>query len=176
VGVEYEITPKERIDAEGPGDTLQQRVVAEAVPVIDPSLVRRAPKLARFAVTMALLGCLVGMGWAFTLNQEEPQPDGTSLEEVRPPAGSKAVPGQTPVSVDLAYGFDAILSIDGVTIDRSEIVERESDGVFTFTPKETSPYFGRMENGLHSAEVIYWPKTGTREADAEIFQWTFNVV
>ncbi len=151
-----------------------QEIEPNALPSGDPDattgVTKRAPKIARLAVTLALLGCLVGMGWAFTLNKEEPQPDGTSLEEVRPPAGSKAVPGQTPVSVNLAYGFDAFLSIDGLPVDRSLVVERAAEGVFTYNPKEN------FKNGLHTAEVVYWPKTGTRQQDGEIFQWTFYVV
>ncbi len=163
------------VDPAPPEVPHDQVLAATSVPNYHPTKIKRAPLLARFAVTMALLGCLVGMGWAFTLNQTEKQPDDVSLEEVRPPAGSKAVPGQTPVSVNLAYGFDAVLIIDGQQLARKHLVERVAEGLFTFTPGPGKPY-ERFENGLHTAQVIYWPKTGNQEQNGSFYQWTFYVV
>jgi hypothetical protein len=34
---------------------------------------------------------------------------------------------------------------------------------------------GALAPGVHSASVIYWPVTGTREHDAKEFPWSFSV-
>jgi hypothetical protein len=138
-----------------------------------PRPIKRAPWYARFAITMALFGCLAGMAWAVSMNQEPAQPKDKNLERVTPPAASEAVPAQTPVIVDVVFGFDADLTIDGVPIKRRYVKERVSLGEFVYTPGPGKP-FERFENGLHTAQVIYWPKSGTKEKDGVIYQWTFR--
>jgi hypothetical protein len=149
--------------------------LAEGQPPTAPFVVKRAPWYVRFAVVMALFGCLAGMAWAFSLNQDEKQPDGKVLEVVSPPAGSKAVPGQSPVSADLIYGYEAELMIDGKPIEQKFIVERAALGQFTFTPGVGKPY-ERFENGPHVASVVYWPKVGSKVKDGVYFEWNFTVV
>lgn len=134
-----------------------------------------APRLVRLAVLLAALGCLVGMGWALTLHQEAKAPDDIAIERVTPPPASEAVPGQTPVIIDLAFGFNLELAIDGEPVPPAQIVEVESLGQFTFAPGP-GKFTERFTNGQHIAQIVYWPKTGDRTTGASIYQWTFRVV
>ncbi len=133
------------------------------------------PRWARFAVILAAIGCVVGMGWTLTLHEDPPAPDDIAIEQVTPPAASEAVPGQTPVIVDLAFGFSMELSIDGVRVPQEQIVEVDSLGQFTFSPGP-GKFTERFTNGKHIAQIVYWPKVGSRTTDASVYQWQFNVV
>jgi hypothetical protein len=75
---------------------------------------RKSPKavVGKIAVVLALMGCFAGMGWAFTMNKTPELPGGTEVEGVVPVYGATAVPGQTPVEVDLAFGFTGEILID----------------------------------------------------------------
>jgi hypothetical protein len=147
------------------------------VPIADipapPAQTKRAPLLARFAVTMALMGCLVGMGWALSMHEETKGPDDIAIEKLTPPPGAETVPGQTPIIIDMAFGYDIVLSIDGRIIPKSEIVEVESLGQFTFSQKS---YEERLVNGVHVAQLVYWPKAGDQQRDGQLYQWSFSVV
>jgi hypothetical protein len=136
---------------------------------------KRAPLLARFAVTMALLGCLVGMGYAFTLNKSEEGPEDVVIEKLTPLPGSETVPAQTPIIVDLEYGYDVEITVDGRPLPIGEIDEREQLAEFVYTPGE-GKLFPRFENGKHVVQIIYWPKLGDKERDSEFYQWTFGSV
>jgi hypothetical protein len=137
--------------------------------------VKRAPRLARFAVTLALLGCLVGMGWALSMHQETKGPDDIAIERLTPTPGAETVPGQTPIVIDMAFGYDIALNIDGKPVPVEQLIEVESLGQFTFSPGPNK-FTERFTNGQHVAQLIYWPKIGTREKDGQIYQWTFAVV
>jgi hypothetical protein len=136
---------------------------------------RRASRWVRLLVTLAAVGCVIGMGWALTLHQEEPGPTDVAIERLTPPPGSEAVPGQTPVIVDLAYGFNVELTIDEAPVPAEQVIEVESLGQFTFSPGPDK-FTERFTNGQHIAQIVYWPKTGDRIKDGSVYQWTFNVV
>ena len=136
---------------------------------------KRAPRWVRFFVTLAAVGCVIGMGWALTLHQEEQGPSDVAIELLTPPPGSEAVPGQTPVIVDLAYGYNLELTIDNASVPFQQVIEVESLGQFTFSPGP-GKFTERFTNGQHIAQIVYWPKTGDRIKDGSVYQWTFNVV
>ncbi len=139
------------------------------------AIVQRAPRWVRLLVTLAAVGCVIGMFWALTLNEEEEGPTDVAIERLTPPPGSAAVPGQTPVIIDLAYGFNVELMIDDAPVPSEELIEVESLGQFTFSPGPDK-FTERFTNGQHIAQIVYWPKTGDRIKDGEVYQWTFNVV
>jgi hypothetical protein len=136
---------------------------------------RRAPRIARFAVAMALAGCLVGAGWSCTLHQSEQGPSDVVIERLTPPPAAQTVPGQTPVVIDLAYGYTMELTINGKPVPASQISEEPSTAVFSFTPGP-GKFTDRFENGPHIAQIVYWPKEGSKAENAELYQWTFTVV
>ncbi len=138
-------------------------------------MVKKAPWWARLAVILALLGCLVGMGWALTMHQEVKGPEDIAIEKLTPPPGSETVPGQTPIIVDMAFGYDIVLMIDGKVVPKEQIDEIDSLGQFTFAPGP-GRFTERFTNGQHIAQVIYWPKTGDKDRDSLIYQWAFGVV
>jgi hypothetical protein len=136
---------------------------------------KRAPVVVRLAVTLALLGCLAGMAWAFSLAEEAPQPGDAAIERLTPPPASEAVPGQTPVIVDMAFNYAVKLTIDGTPIPAEQLLEEPATAVFTFTPGP-GKFTERFTNGQHIAQIVYWPKDGSETDNAEVYQWAFNVV
>jgi hypothetical protein len=143
----------------------------------DPSALveRRAPRIVRFAVTMALVGCLVGIGWSCTLHQSEKGPADVVIERLTPPPAAQTVPGQTPVVIDLAFGYTLELTINGRVVPASQLDEESATALFTFTPGP-GKFTERFENGPHIAQIVYWPKEGTKADNADVYQWTFTVV
>ena len=129
--------------------------------------------MVRLAVTLAIIGCFVGMGWAFTLNKSPEVPLGTGVEGVEPAYGAAAVPGQTPVKVDLLFGYTGEIKIDDTPLPKDEVTYEKAQAILSFTPGPGKA-FGRFTNGLHVAQVVFWPVGNP--ADSKVFQWSFNVV
>ncbi len=152
---------------------------AESLPAVaipeQGESVQRAPLWARFAVTMALMGCLVGMGWALSMHQETKGPEDIAIEKLTPPPGAETVPGQTPVIIDMAFGYDIALTIDGKLVPKDQLIEVDALGQFTFAPGP-GKFTERFTNGEHLAQLTFWPKTGDRVRDGQFYQWTFAVV
>jgi hypothetical protein len=161
-------TPQAQLDKPSDGASDATDVATDVAP-------RQTSRLVRFAVTLALLGCLAGMAWAFSLAQPPEQPEDAAIERLTPPPGSAAVPGQTPVIIDLAYDYAVTLTIDGVPVPTGQLVEEPATAVFTFTPGP-GKLTERFTNGQHIAQIVYWPKSGSETEDAEVYQWAFNVV
>ena len=130
------------------------------------------------AVVVALILCFVGMGWAFTLNTTPELPAGTEVEGVEPVFGAAAVPGQTPVKVDLQVGYTGEISlVDGqnneINLPADEVDYEPAQAVLSFSPGPGKT-ITRFTKGLYKAQVVYWPVTNS--TDRKIFQWSFTVV
>ncbi len=134
--------------------------------------VQRAPGLVRFAVTMALVGCVVGMGWALSMHQDTKGPEDAVIEQLTPAPGSETVPGQTPIIIDLAFGYDVEITIDDKLVPRDKVTEVESLGQFKVDTDPSNP----LTNAPHVVQIVYWPKIGDRTRDAQVYEWRFKVV
>ena len=135
-----------------------------------PSFNRR---MVRFAVMLAVIGCFVGMGWAFTLNKTPEIPLRTDVEGVEPAFGAAAVPGQTPVKVDLVFGYTGEISIDQNPLPKDEVQYEKAQAILSFSPGPGKSV-SRFTNGIHVAQVVYWPLANP--TDRKVFQWSFTVV
>jgi hypothetical protein len=135
----------------------------------------RAPLLARIAIGLLVVGCLVGVTWGFgsAKNQTSGQLP-TSIEAVSPVDNALTVPGQSTISVDMKFGFDATLIIDGVEIPRDQTSYDPGTAVLRFTPGPDKD-LKLIPGGVRRAMVVYWPVSGTRDANGQIYQWTFTV-
>jgi hypothetical protein len=101
-------------------------------------------------------------------------PDG--IDSVDPLPKALTVPAQSTVKVDLSFGYDGALVINGreIPIDQINREAVKNTGVFLFTPAEGSE-FRLLPGPLVTAKVIFWPVTSTRAKDGQEFEWTFSV-
>lgn len=133
--------------------------------------VRRITIIRRTLLTFAVAGCLFGIGLAFSLHEEDQAPLGCAgIESLTPAVDAKAVPGQTPIIVDLPFGWTGQLSVNGQAVNQQ--IER-AQAILRFVPGPDAE-IGRFENGPNIASVTYWPIA--REQDRETCNWRFNVV
>jgi hypothetical protein len=75
----------------------------------------------------------------------------------------------------------AVLTTDfkaAIVVDRTEIPEdqmRTAGANQIYFQPGPGTETGSLTPGDHSATLIYWPATGTRERDAKSFSWSFGV-
>jgi hypothetical protein len=132
---------------------------------------RRATILRRTLLTFAVAGCLFGIGLAFALHEEDRPPLGCAgVESLTPAVDAKAVPGQTPIIVDLPFGWTGQISVNGQAVNQQ--IER-SQAILRFSPGPDAE-IRRFENGPNIASVTYWPVG--RENERETCNWRFDVV
>lgn len=135
----------------------------------------RAPLPARIAIGLLVLGCLVGVTWGFGSAKNQTQgllPSG--IESVSPVNNALTVPGQSTITVDLKFGYDADLIIDGVEIPRDQTKYDKATAVLRFTPGPDTD-LRELPGGVRRVMVVFWPLDGTREANGETYNWTFTV-
>jgi hypothetical protein len=113
------------------------------------------------------------MAFAFSLNEEEQPPLGCAgVESLTPAVNAKAVPGQTPVIVDLPFGWTGQLAVNGQAVTWQSI--ERSQAILTYSPGGANAEIGRFENGPNIASLTYWPQAA--EDKKQTCNWRFNVV
>lgn len=154
------------LDTNDPSTTADRRAQRKA---------ERAPLPARIAIGLLVLGCLVGVTWGFgsAKNQTEGQLPSV-IESVSPVNNALTVPSQSTITVDLKFGYDADLVIDGVEIARDQTKYDKATAVLRFTPGLDKD-MKELAGGVRRVMVIYWPLDGTRETNGLTYNWTFTV-
>jgi hypothetical protein len=98
----------------------------------------------------------------------------STIESVVPTPGSGML-AQDEVGADLLDTFTGVLLIDGSEIPADQVRKNDPLGQVWFRPGEGKD-ITRLEEGLHSATILYWPQErgedGRREARS--FTWTFR--
>jgi hypothetical protein len=77
------------------------------------------------------------------------------------------------IGVELQSGYQAALIVDAAEIPQDQLRTGGTNEVY-FQPGAGTET-GALAPGGHSATVVYWPVTGTRDADGKQFVWRFNV-
>jgi hypothetical protein len=95
----------------------------------------------------------------------------SNIESVIPTPGS-GILAQDDVGADLLDTFTGVLLIDGVEIPEDQLRINRPLGQVSFRPGKGKD-IPRLEEGLHSATIVYWPQDRSRE-DAKSFTWTFR--
>ena len=116
------------------------------------------------------------MLYAFTLN-ETPEPDEglpAAIERVDPAPNSPVVPSQSTISVDLAFGFESVLLLNGVELPLDQLDRGVAQAILRWTPGRDQE-FRRLPAGRQCAGVEYWPQSGTQAKDGLSYEWCFNV-
>ncbi len=154
---------------------------------------RRRPDWGLLLASLVIAGGLVLIVWGFlnanTGDDGVDRPD--AIEALSPVENAVQVLQQEQIRVDLEFGYEAILVIDGVEIPTSVLNEIETapgaqvdlpptaildtaNGVITFLPVEGAPIESLTE-GRHEAQLIYWKSVDGRDG-ARRYRWSFTVV
>lgn len=150
-----------------------------------------------------LIACLViagglalivwGMSSALTGSDGIDRP--AEIEEISPVENALQVLQQGNVMVDLEFGYEAVLVIDGIELQTSRLGEVRADiepgqqqttdpttAVFdpgnariSFQPSPGAP-IEEFTEGRHNAQVIYWLIEEGRENGAQSYRWSFDVI
>jgi hypothetical protein len=98
----------------------------------------------------------------------------STVESVVPTPGSGML-AQDEVGADLIDTYTGALLIDGVEIPEDQVRKNNPLGQVWFRPGEGKD-ITRLEEGLHSATILYWPQergeAGRNEAHS--FTWQFR--
>jgi hypothetical protein len=132
-------------------------------------VVALAVGLAAYLLITAFTGAQIGTTASY--------PNG--LESVTPLPGAVAVPGQSAISVDLAFDQEGVILINGREIPLDQMQPSEpATGVITFLPGSADGEdkdFTRLPGGVVNLETIFWPRIGSREADGQSYRWSITV-
>ena len=158
-----------------------------------PARTRRSLDKGLLLASLVIAGGLVLIGWgliaAVTGDEGIDRPD--AIENIFPVENATQVPQQTNVVVDLEFGYDAKLEIDGILLPSTRIGEVELEpgeqfnlpptAVFdagnsriSFQPIDGAP-IESFSQGRHQARVIFWKLDEGRGA-ARSYTWSFDVV
>lgn len=149
--------------------------------------------VACFVIACGLILIIWGMTTALTGDDGVDRPD--EIEELSPVENAIQVLQQDTVVVDLQFGFDAVLVIDGIELQTSRLGEVSEDiepgqqqttdpstavydpgnARISFRPAEGAP-IEEFTEGSHRVTVIYWPIDEGRENGSRRYTWTFDVV
>lgn len=147
-----------------------------------------------FVIAGGLLAIAWGVGSAITGTDGVDRPD--AIEDLAPVENAQQVFQQEQIMVDLQFGYEAALIIDGIELPVARIGEFSGDltpetagtqvnapptavfdpgnSIITFRPGDDA-LIQEFAEGLHSAQVIYWKSEEGRQ-NAQSYRWTFNVI
>ncbi|MFK7916486.1 MAG: hypothetical protein AB8G14_00295 [Ilumatobacter sp.] len=159
---------------------------------------RRRPDWGLLAACLVIAGGLLAIAWgvgsAITGTDGVERPD--AIEDLAPVENAQQVFQQEQVLVDLQFGYEAVLIIDGIELPVSRIGEFSGDltpenagtqvsapptavfdpgnSILTFRPGDDA-LIQEFSEGLHQAQVIFW-KSEEGRANGQSYRWTFNVI
>lgn len=175
----------EPITTTEPADTTE----ADQVPSPKRRRFDRGLLIASLVIAGGLLLIAWGLTSAITGNEGVDRPD--EIESLSPVENAVQVLQQERVFVDLEFGFEAELEIDGILLPTTRIGEIEAEpgeqvsipptavfdagnAVISFQPSEGAP-IETFTEGRHTARVIFWKIEDGREF-ARSYSWSFDVV
>ena len=147
---------------------------------------------------LVIAGGLVAIGWAvssaITGSDGIDRPD--AIEDLAPTENAQQAFQQEQIMVDLQFGYDAMLVVDGIELPTERIGEFSGDlspdnagaqisapptavfdpgnSIITFRPSDNALIESYTE-GRHSVQVIFWKIDEGRE-NARSYRWSFDVV
>jgi hypothetical protein len=154
----------------------------------------RGLMIACFVIACGLTGIVWGVGSALTGQDGVDRPG--AIENLSPVENAQQVVQQEQIVVDLQFGFEAALVVDGVELPTIRIgefegeltprpgqqVEAPSTAIFDpgnarieFRPSDEALITSYSE-GRHQVQVIFWPIEVGRENGARSYRWSFDVV
>ena len=145
-----------------------------------------------FVIACGLVAIVWGVTSAYTGMDGIDRPD--AIEDLSPVEGAQQVQRQEQIVVDLRFGYEAALVVNGVELETARIGEFGGDvapgeqiavpptAVFDpgnarieFRPSDDAVITSFPE-GRNQVQVIYWKSSEGREDGALSYRWTFDVV
>lgn len=138
---------------------------------------RGHPKIHPYVRTgLMTLGLVTGIALfvlAFTTSGDDTgNPAPAELENIEPSHQALITP-QGEVGVDLDNTYTGVLLIDGEEIPEDQIVRIDPLSQVFFQPGAGKD-IESFRAGVHSATVVYWPKSLTRD-QSQAYTWLFRV-
>jgi len=145
--------------------------------------------IASFVIACGFALIVWGFFTAITGDEGIVRPD--AIEDLSPVENAVQVLQQEGVTVNLQFGYEAVLVIDGIELETTNIggIEAEpgqllsfpstaifdpGNAVISFTPDDDAAITEWTE-GRHQVQVVYW-KIEEGRANARSYTWTFEVV
>lgn len=163
----------------------------------EPRVRRRFDKgliAACFVIACGILLIGWGMTAAITGSDGIDRPD--EIESISPVENAQQAFQQEQVVVDLEFGYEAVLVIDGIELPTERIGEFSGDlnpdnageqvstpptaifdpgnSIISFRPTDGAP-IESFDEGRHQAQVIFW-NTDEGRNSARSYRWSFEVV
>lgn len=148
--------------------------------------------IASLAIAVGLV--LIVIGLLRSVSGDEVTQLPAAIEGITPTPDAEQVLQQTQVVVDLAEGFEAELTVDGVALPTIRLDElapvdvepgeqidvppgaifEPGNGTLTFTPTDGTA-IETFDPGSHTVSVTYWRSADGRDT-ARSYGWTFAVI
>lgn len=181
-------------DTDASTDTADTPVPAEVPSPIAPTATgRRRPDrgllIASFVIACGLALIIWGFFTAITGDEGIDRPE--QIESLSPVENAVQVLQQEGVIVDFEFGYEAVLIIDGIELETTNIgtIEAEpgqlvslpptaifdpGNAIISFNPSEGAA-ITEWSEGRHQARVEFW-KTEEGRGNAQSYTWSFEVV
>ncbi len=142
------------------------------LPPGEPAPARRGLSLQNVLLALAAVVAVNLLVAAVVIGGSDEGPElPANIESLIPTPGA-AILAQDDVGADLADTFTGVLLIDGVEIPEDQLRINRPLGEVGFRPGPGND-IERLEEGLHSATIVYWPQDRGRE-EAKEFTWQFR--
>ena len=154
---------------------------------------RRRPDRGLLIASFVIAGGLALIIWGFftAITGDEGIERPLAIESVSPVENAVQVLQQERIAVDLEFGYEAVLILDGTELETTNIGRLEAqpgeqlvlpptaifdpgNAVISFVPNENAA-ITELTQGLHTARVEYW-RLDEGRANAKSYNWTFVVV
>ncbi len=150
--------------------------------------------IACLVIAVSLVAIVWGVMSAVTGSDGIDRPD--AIEDLAPVENAQQAFQQEQIMVDLQFGYEAALVVDGIELPTSRLGEFSGDltpdnagaqvstpptavfdpgnSIITFRPSDDA-LIASFSEGRHAVQVIYWKTEDGRE-NARSYRWSFNVV
>jgi len=123
------------------------------------------------AALTGVLAILLALLLADTDDNDVTVTGNAAVDELIPPRSAEVLSQET-VGIDLAPGYDARLTINGVEIPPEEIRHQPNLNLFTFRP-DRGKVIERLRAEQNCALVSYW-RQEAGPAEADTISWCFT--
>lgn len=174
----------DQADGVPPDDDIEQ---------MSPAQRRRRPDRGLLGASFVIAAGFALIVWGFftAITGDEGVDRPLAIESISPVENAVQVLQQERIAVDLQFGYEAVLIVDGIELETTNIGQLEAqrgeqlalpptaifdpgNSVISFVPNENAA-ITELTQGRHTARVIYWRLDEGRE-NAKSYNWTFVVV
>ena len=154
---------------------------------------RRRPDRGLLIASLVIAAGLTLIVWGFfsAITGDDGVTRPAEIESISPVENAVQVLQQEGIAVDLEFGYEAVLVVDGIELETTNIGELEAEpgqllafpptaifdpgnSIISFTPSEDSQ-ITKFTQGRHQARVLYWRADEGRDS-ARSYSWFFEVV